>query len=1068
MRRFTHAGCSHSISFPRHVVRSSYVGIRIYKSHPVAYNGIMKRFRPWFLVSASFGGLFAAMPGSAQVDTQPPSFTILGANPAVVDVTNGEATTEVEIRVTDDLSGLRSGSILVLLEDTALKWFFDRNKLVSGVPTNGLYRVPITFTIGSPPGNRPLGAIVFDGANRSSSGYPDGKFITVVNNGLIDREPPTIHSLTITPQVLDLTNGPGSVTVEMDVSDDATGIQLIFGDVLAPIENYTPDTRKLVWNQPTVGNERKVITTTYPLGAFSPAGEWRVEFEQILDNVLRFSKYSFASPELYEDFDATFTVINPNEDISPPVLESVVFPNPDADSSFGSALIPFSVRFSDSVSGIDSVSVSLHPPSGGSSIYAFRKHTQGFAQGDAFNGTIETMFEIPSYIETGDWSVSVRLRDIAGNSRTYGFNSENPLPAGSTAKVSVSNSAGNDQSEMEVTGFSFSPDPVDISNGGQFVEFLVSFTDNLSGFQRGSFRIKSPDEVFSRSVFLNRDDIVSGTFTDGTVKGSLFIPPFSQPGEWKISSFSLSDAAGNLLWLTSYPVFKNGFPNGIHVTNTGPLDVEAPVLKSLSLPQLTVDITDGNAQIPIEVTASDDVSGVDSVFVRYTHAGTGDSISFFLRESDLKSRSGTTSVFEDTGLVRQYSPPGTYTLTSIDVEDLLGRETEYGQRGDFPLPSDVPQSILVINSGPVDLEKPQFHSISASSTAFDVTDAPANVIFEIAFTDDQTGVEDFEIRMRHEGGQLSYTLFDSWLDGDLYEIISGNPLNGTARLICELPRFAPPGRYTLSFNLRDSHRRSTSLSSTSDSYPFPELKTVEIINNGPVDRLHPILTDIKLPTQVDTTDLAQTVPASISFLDDISGLASATVFLSGPDGDLISKKLDASDIVRGTPTDGTLGFEMEIPAFSAPGIWEIRVAFEDGLQRFDYPETAELAASGLQSTLTVENRQPPGYLWKGSAAYADGWRYVEWFGWVQDLGTYPYAFHPEHGWIYTLGTGIEQFAFYDFGTAIWWWVSEATYPYLYASGQRNGWYFYYAPYGSPGNRWFNDLSTGADIPEAEM
>ena len=77
----------------------------------------MQLFRSFILVGVLICKLVAGISISAQVDTQPPAFTILGASPSVVDVTNGEATTEVEIRVTDDLSGLSSGSILVLLED---------------------------------------------------------------------------------------------------------------------------------------------------------------------------------------------------------------------------------------------------------------------------------------------------------------------------------------------------------------------------------------------------------------------------------------------------------------------------------------------------------------------------------------------------------------------------------------------------------------------------------------------------------------------------------------------------------------------------------------------------------------------------------------------------------------------------------------------------------------------------------------------------------------------------------------------------------------------------------------
>jgi hypothetical protein len=39
---------------------------------------------------------------------------------------------------------------------------------------------------------------------------------------------------------------------------------------------------------------------------------------------------------------------------------------------------------------------------------------------------------------------------------------------------------------------------------------------------------------------------------------------------------------------------------------------------------------------------------------------------------------------------------------------------------------------------------------------------------------------------------------------------------------------------------------------------------------------------------------------------------------------------------------------------------------------------------------------------------------------------------------------------------------------MFASGRLNGWYFYYAPYGLPGQRWFHHLASGSDIRESDL
>ena len=37
-----------------------------------------------------------------------------------------------------------------------------------------------------------------------------------------------------------------------------------------------------------------------------------------------------------------------------------------------------------------------------------------------------------------------------------------------------------------------------------------------------------------------------------------------------------------------------------------------------------------------------------------------------------------------------------------------------------------------------------------------------------------------------------------------------------------------------------------------------------------------------------------------------------------------------------------------------------------------------------------------------------------------------------------------------------------------SSGTQSGWYYYYAPFGTPGNRWFHRLATATDLIEADL
>lgn len=1023
--------------------------------------------RRWLL------SLFLTLPGwpaclLGDIDVTPPQGTILSINPPTVDVSLGEQTTTVRVRVIDDVSGFSSGSVTVGFEDTALKWFFDTNSLVQGDPRDGIYDVPITLPIGSPPGPRDLRVITFDKQGRASA-QSSNQTITVVNNGLVDMERPVIHSLTIRPRVLDLTSGGGSVTLTMEVSDDATGISTIFGDLIPPIPDFSPDTRKFVWYHIAEGSERVTLTSTYPLGPYSPAGEWRLEFEEFWDGVLRGNLYDFANPDLYTAFpEAAFTVINPNEDRDPPVLESVVFPDPVADTSYSEDLIPYSVRFRDPDSGAQSISVRLHPPSGGREIYAYRRAEEGLSSGDARNGTIDGIFLVPRFIEEGEWKVSVRLRDEAGFYINYGHGSNNPLPPGSTASVSVTNETGSDQEDLEITAISITPDPVDVTERSQTVHVDISFRDNLSGLDYISLRILSPDEAFSEWPSLDVEELISGTLQEGTVRTSFQIPRYTPPGQWFFKSARLRDNAGNYESLVSPPLFVGGIANGFQVVNNGIVDTDPPQFVDMTLLRNTADVSAGNAWLPIRLTATDDVSGIEDAIVRYRQPDTRKTISFFLSDNDLIASNGLTVTLEDEGLVQQFMPPGIFFLEDIELEDRLGRQFNYGENEDAPLPPGLPDRITVVNNGPVDTEDPVITGIRLSETTFDISDFARFVTIEIDFTDDVAGLEDVDITLRHEDKPAWYYLIDTLLSRPELPPITGSPQSGSVRFLAEIPQFLEPGLWNVSYELTDHARNSDSFSG--DEVPA-DTGSIEIINTGDVDRLDPKITDITLSADsVDVTDLAQTLTVSVGFRDDVSGMQEINFYMDSPSGtELLLHEVTEAERIQGDPVEGTYQFDITIPAFSEAGEWSLKVFVRDRVGNLDFPDRFELEAAGLTASFQVENRQPADYLWKGTEAYPDGWRKSDWFGWVQDRETHPFVYHLEHGWIFTSGTDLEQFLFYDLATGIWWWVFEDYYPYLYASsGTQPGWYYYYAPFGSPGNRWFHRLATATDLIEADL
>ena len=95
-------------------------------------------------------------------------------------------------------------------------------------------------------------------------------------------------------------------------------------------------------------------------------------------------------------------------------------------------------------------------------------------------------------------------------------------------------------------------------------------------------------------------------------------------------------------------------------------------------------------------------------------------------------------------------------------------------------------------------------------------------------------------------------------------------------------------------------------------------------------------------------------------------------------------------------------------------------------------------------------------LWPSAVDMGGGEKYSYWFENFND-GAFPWIYHYQHGWLYCVGDGGGGIWFYDlkFG---WIWTNGSTYPYFYFPDK--GWVWYQKG-GTPGNRWFSQMSNGA-------
>lgn len=91
-----------------------------------------------------------------------------------------------------------------------------------------------------------------------------------------------------------------------------------------------------------------------------------------------------------------------------------------------------------------------------------------------------------------------------------------------------------------------------------------------------------------------------------------------------------------------------------------------------------------------------------------------------------------------------------------------------------------------------------------------------------------------------------------------------------------------------------------------------------------------------------------------------------------------------------------------------------------------------------ETTVTERLYQGQFYIWSGEEDLGEGWRYLEGFGYLNDL-FHPWAYHTDLGWMYVIGTETSSVYFYHFDSNQWAWTGTSMLP-LYYGFNEDEWY----------------------------
>lgn len=281
-----------------------------------------------------------------------------------------------------------------------------------------------------------------------------------------------------------------------------------------------------------------------------------------------------------------------------------------------------------------------------------------------------------------------------------------------------------DTTPPALTDFTFSPIVVNTTSSSATVDVTAHVTDNLSGVQSVVVYFESPSLQHGTSGIMT---LSSGTIINGTWTASITFPQYGEPGMY-VCRLETSDKLGNVRYYSSSDLQSLGSPTALQVLSNQ--DTTAPVLTSFSFIPTVANTISSSATVNAIIQATDDLSGIQYVSVRFTSPSGQHNVSGLLTGSDLSGTLIVSLVFP------RYGEAGLY-LAEVEIGDKIGNVRKYSA-GDLTGLS-FPSTLQVVSNQ--DTTPPALRWFTFSPPVVDITNGPATVNVTARATDDLSGVQ---------------------------------------------------------------------------------------------------------------------------------------------------------------------------------------------------------------------------------------------------------------------------------------------------------------------------------------
>ena len=373
-----------------------------------------------------------------------------------------------------------------------------------------------------------------------------------------DTQAPRLISLTLNPGTVEVTNSSQTVTLQLHLQDDLSGIDSTSANRIGVTLTSASGNQVVSGLSQIQGGVilDGVFQVPVNIPRYAEPGIWRITSVRLRDNAG--NSLSLDNAALVAAGQMTMVVVqDTNPDTAPPVLQGVSLSPSGVDVSSGVQIITVDLVLTDDRSGVTQGLTSLDDfsmisPSGRQTRFLSVSQFQ-LLSGSNTSGTYRATLIMPQYSEPGVWKVNtLRLRDNAGSQRLY--DAASLAAFGSSIQLSVASNPS-DAQPPQLTGLTITPSVINTSPSGQNVQVEITTIDDLSGVnfvpdtpfisQGFGVAFRSPSGAQTVWTDFPSGELVSGIPTNGRWRFTAAFPQFSEEGTWKLT-VSLKDAVRNL------------------------------------------------------------------------------------------------------------------------------------------------------------------------------------------------------------------------------------------------------------------------------------------------------------------------------------------------------------------------------------------------------------------------------------------------------------------------------------------------------------------------------------------